>query len=397
VSDGSPTVVFLIGNQALPDDSRVWPECRSVQGFGFRVIGISPAGTLAGTEAPRDRVDGIDIHRFQLTFSSGGMAAYGREFGGAVWRSARLLHRLARTVRIDVVHAGNPPDFLVLAALGLKRGGTRLIFDHHDLSPEMYLSRNGRRDPVYWALRGLERASFQAADVVVSTNESFRRIALERGGKQPQDVFVVRNGPDLSRFRAVDPDPALRRGKRHLLGYAGEMGSRDGIDHAVRALAQLRRRRDDWHAIFAGDGEVLPAVRGLARSLGLGDAVEVPGWLGSDDVVRVLSTADVCLAPDPPSEANDLSTMIKVNEYMALGRPIVSFGLHESRVSAGPAARFAAGDDVEDFARIIDDLLDDPGARAEMGRAGTELVRQGLAWEHSEQALRRAYERVLSR
>jgi glycosyltransferase involved in cell wall biosynthesis len=390
-------VVFVIGNHALPRDRRVWQECRSVQGFGMRVIGISPAGTVAGTEGMTDHVDGIDIHRFPLTFSAGGIGAYGREFGGAVWHSARLLHRLARTTRIDVVHAGNPPDFLILAALALKRRGTRLIFDHHDLSPEMYLSRTRGRDPVHRALLGLERASFGAADVVISTNESFRRIAIERGGKRPQDVFVVRNGPDVSRFRAVAPDPALKRGKRHLLAYAGVMGSRDGIDHLLRALAELRRRRDDWHAILAGDGEVLPAMRELARSLDLADAVEFTGWLPSDGVVRVLSAADLCLAPDPPSAANDLSTMIKVTEYMALGRPIVSFGLHESRVSAGPAARYASGEDVEDFARIIDELLDDPGAREQMSRAGAARVRDGLTWEHSEQALRRAYERVLSR
>jgi glycosyltransferase involved in cell wall biosynthesis len=397
VSGASRTVVFLIGNHALPRDRRVWQECRSVQGFGHRVIGISPAGTVAGTEAMFDRVDGIDVHRYPLAFSAGGLAAYGREFGGAVRHSARLLGRLARTTPIDVVHAGNPPDFLILAALALKRRGTRLIFDHHDLSPEMYLSRAGRRDPVYWALRALERASFRAADVVISTNESFRRIAIERGGKRAEDVFVVRNGPDLSRFRPVDPDPALKRSRRHLLAYAGVMGSRDGIAHLLRALAVLSRRRDDWHAILVGDGEVLPAMRELARSLGLGDAVEFTGWLPSDEVVRVLSSADVCLAPDPPSAANHLSTMIKVTEYMALARPIVSFDLHESRVSAGPAARFAAGDDVEEFARLVDELLADPGARAALGRAGAERVRDGLAWHHSEQALRRAYERVLSR
>ena len=397
LSDPPPTVVFLIGNHALPRDRRVWQECRSVQSFGMRVIGISPAGTVPGTEGLLDEVDGIEIHRFPLTFSAGGMAGYGREFGGAVWRSARLLHQLARTTRIDVVHAGNPPDFLVLAALGLKRRGTRLIFDHHDLSPEMYLATSGRRDPVYRALQGLERASFRAADVVISTNESFRRIAIERGGKLPQDVFVVRNGPDLSRFRAVEPDPALKRGKRHLLAYAGVMGSRDGIGHLLRSLAALRRRRNDWHAILAGSGEVLPAMRELAGSLDLGDAVEFTGWLPSDDVVRVLSAADVCLAPDPPTAANDLSTMIKVTEYMTLGRPIVSFGLHESRVTAGTAARYAAGDDVDDFARIVDELLDDPAARERMGREGIDRVSQGLTWAHSEQALRRAYERVLAR
>jgi glycosyltransferase involved in cell wall biosynthesis len=394
---GVPTVVFLIANHALPRDRRVWQECRSVQALGFRVIGVSPMGTLPGTGGRLDEVEGIPIHRFPLAHSGGGLAAYGREFGGALWHCARVLRRVARETPIDVVHAGNPPDFLLLAGLPLRRGGTRLIFDHHDLSPELYLSRTGHRDAVYAALRGLERVSFRAADVVISTNDSFRRIAIERGGKHPDDVFVVRNGPDLSRFRLADPDPGLKRGKRHLLAYAGVMGRQDGIDHALRALAALRRRRDDWHAILVGDGEVMAEMRELARGLRLDGAVEFAGWMPSDGVVRVLSSADVCLAPDPPTEANELSTMIKVMEYMALGRPIVSYDLHESRVSAGPAARFASGGDVEAFAREIDRLLDDPAARQAMGEAGVERVRSGLSWGHSEVALQRAYERVLSR
>jgi glycosyltransferase involved in cell wall biosynthesis len=367
------------------------------QKLGFDVIGISPTGTIAGTEGRSDEVEGIPIHRFPLAHSRGGVAAYGREFGGAAWYSARLLHRLARERRIDVVHAGNPPDFLVLAGVGLKRRGTRLILDHHDLSPELYEARSGRRDAVYHTLRRLERASLRAADVVISTNESFRRIAIERGGKDPEDVFVVRNGPDLTRFQAVDPDPELKRGKPHLLAYAGVMGRQDGIDHAVRALAALRKRREDWHAVLVGDGEVLPEVRELARSLDLGDLVEFTGWMPSDGVVRILSSADVCLAPDPPTRANELSTMIKIMEYMALGRPIVSFDLLESRVSAGPAARYVRGGDIDGFALQVDDLLNDASARAAMGRAGMSRVRSGLAWEHSERELERAYARALSK
>jgi glycosyltransferase involved in cell wall biosynthesis len=395
-SDARRTAVFLIGNHALPRDRRVWQECRSVRALGHRVIGVSPMGRLPGTTSPFDEVEGIPIHRFALSSSGSGLASYGREFAEALWRAARVLRRLAQQERIDVVHAGNPPDFLLLAALPLKRRGTRLIFDHHDLSPEMYLGRGGSHDPVYHALRGLERLTFQAADVVISTNESFREVAIGRGGKRPEDVFVVRNGPDLSRFRAVEPVPALRRGQRHLLAYAGVMGRHDGIDLAVQALAALRRRRGDWHAILAGDGEMLEEARKMADRLGIGDVVEFPGWLPQDGVLEILSSADVCLAPDPPTAANDRSTMIKVMEYMALGRPIVSFALPESRVSAGAAARFASGASVEDFAHHIDALLDDPDARAAMGDVGRDRVRNELSWQHSERSLRRAYERALS-
>jgi glycosyltransferase involved in cell wall biosynthesis len=390
------TVVFLIANHPLPRDRRVWQECRSVQARGLRVIAVSPTGTRAGTEGSFDAVEGIPILRYPAPPPGGGIAGYGREFATAVVQSARILRRLARDTRIDIVHAGNPPDFLLLAALPLKRRGTRLIFDHHDVSPELYLSRTGRRDAVFRVLRILERATFSAADVVISTNDSFRRIAILRGRKGPEDVFVVRNGPDLSRFRPVPADPDLRRGKRHLLAYAGVMGRQDGIDQALRALAALQRRREDWHAILLGDGEVLPEMRTLADRLEIDHVVEFMGWRPSEDVVRVVSAADVCLAPDPPTPANDLSTMIKVTEYMALGRPIVSFDLMESRVSAGPAARFVRGNDVEAFASAIDELLDDPQARARMGSTGQARVRAGLAWEHSERALAAAYDRVLA-
>jgi glycosyltransferase involved in cell wall biosynthesis len=395
--DGSePTVVFLISNQALPRDARVWPECRAVQRLGCRVIGVSRTGVAPGVQRLFDEVDGIPIHRYPLA-EGRSVAGYGREYGGAVWHSARILRRLARQTRIDVVHAGNPPDFLLLSALPLKRRGTRLVFDHHDVSPELYLSRGGRRDVLYRVLQVLERLTLRAADVVISTNESLRRLAIERGGKDPDDVFVVRNGPDLARFRPVDPDPDLKHGRRFLLAYAGVMGRQDGIEHALRALAALRRRRTDWHAVLAGDGEVLPEMRRLAGRLGLDDSVSFPGWLPSDGVRRVLSTADLCLAPDPPTDGNQVSTLVKIMEYMAIGRPIVSFDLVESRVSAGPAAAYVPDGDAEAFAAMVDELLDDPDARARMGEAGQRRVAEGLSWEHSERALQQAYERVLSR
>jgi glycosyltransferase involved in cell wall biosynthesis len=391
-----PTVVFLIANQPLPRDRRVWQECRSVAGFGCRVIGISRTGTVPGTEGRRDEVEGIPIHRYPATPAGDGPAGYAREFGAALWRSAQVLRRVARDTPVDVVHAGNPPDFLVLAGLGLRRRGARLILDHHDLSPELYESRAGRRGVVYHALRALEWLSFRAADVVIATNETYRAVAIRRGGKDPADVFVVRNGPDLSRFGPVAPDPSLKRGKPYLLAYAGVMGRQDGIGHALRALAALHRRRQDWQAALVGDGVVLPEMRVLARELGIEDAVTFCGWMANEGVLRVLSTADVCLAPDPPSPANDASTMIKIMEYMALGRPIVSFDLPESRVSAGSAARFAPGEDVERFAQHLDELLDDPAERARLGDAGRRRVAEALSWEHSERALRRAYDRVLA-
>jgi glycosyltransferase involved in cell wall biosynthesis len=258
------------------------------------------------------------------------------------------------------------------------------------------MDRFRARGALYWLSRLMEFASFRLADVVIATNESYRRVAIERGRKHPEDVFVVRNGPDLSRIHPVDPDLSLKRGKPHLIAYVGVMAPQDGIDGALRSLASLRRLRADWQAIFAGGGDVFQEVVALAHRLGLGDMVEFPGVLPTEDVVRVLSTADVCLAPEPKTPLNDASTLIKVAEYMAIGRPIVSYDLAESRFTAGDAALYAAPNNEEDFAQCIHRLLEDPALRASMGTSGRTRVRRGFTWSDSESRLLAAYEHVLT-
>jgi glycosyltransferase involved in cell wall biosynthesis len=308
----------------------------------------------------------------------------------------RLARRLAAERPFDLVHACSPPDFLLLAMLPLRRQGTRFIFDHHDLTPELFASRFGRPGGlVHRATLLAEQVAFRLADVVLSVNDSYRAVALTRGHRNPDDVHVVRTGPDLTKFAPTEPEPELKRGKPYLLSYVGVMGPQDGVDHAVRALATLRQRRDDWHAVFMGDGEMLAEMQALAAALGLDDVVEFAGWVEHDYVARVLSTSDVCLAPDPKNPLNDVSSMIKISEYMAMGRPMVSYDLRESRIGAGDAAAFAAADDVDAFAAKIDELLDDPERRRAMGVAGRERAEAVLAWEHQERSLLRAYGRAL--
>jgi glycosyltransferase involved in cell wall biosynthesis len=221
-------------------------------------------------------------------------------------------------------------------------------------------------------------------------------LARHRGAKRPEDVFVVRNAPDEARLHPQAGEPGLKRGRQHLLAYVGVMGPQDGIDLAVQALGQLRRLRDDWHAVFVGDGDMLVRVRELARRVGVADRVEFTGFLHEDDGVRrILASADVCLAPEPKNALNDVSTMIKIAEYMAMERPIVAFDLAESRVTAGNAAVYAEPNDPSSFARCIDALLDDPDRRALMGALGRERLENGLAWEHSKRSLLDAYARAL--
>ena len=388
-------VVVLDENLSVPFDRRVWHEARALARAGFEVDVVCPQGTERDRE-PFELREGVRIHRFPGVSANGSVASYVREYGSALWHMSRLMRKLGRERPFDLVHACNPPDLLLLVAWPLKRRGARFLFDHHDLVPELYLTRFGGKGVLYRLTRLLERVTFRLADVVIATNESYRRVALSRGRKRAEDVFVVRSAPDLSRFRAVDPDPALKRGRPYLLVYLGTMGPQDGVDHAVRALGALRRKRDDWHAMFIGGGEMFESMRRLAGELGLDDVVEFTGRVPDEEVIRVLSTADVCLAPDPKSPLNDVSTMTKVVEYMAMARPIVSYDLAESTVSAGDAAIYAQEDDVSSFAACIDALLDDPERRAAMATEARARI-EALSWPHSERALLAAYERALSK
>jgi glycosyltransferase involved in cell wall biosynthesis len=393
----NPRVLILVENVPVPSDRRVWPECRTLRDAGFQVVVICPQGT-DGRESQRfELVDGVAIHRYPLTFADGGIGGYVREYAAALWHTSRLVLRLGREMHFDVVQACNPPDFLLLTALPLRLRGARLIFDHHDLVPELYLSRFARgRDLVYRLALALEGVTFRLADVVISTNESYRKVALTRGKKRPEDVFVVRNGPNLETFRLVEPEPSLKRGRKHLISYVGTMAPQDGVDLALRALAILRTRRQDWHSLFVGAGDVFADMQRLARELGIADVVEFTGYVTDEERIReVLVTSDVCLAPEPKTPLNDVSTMIKIAEYMAMGRPVVAFDLTESRLTAGDAARYAKPNEVERFAECIDELLDDPTARHEMGARGRARVEEHFSWARSERALLAAYERAL--
>jgi len=391
-SPGSTAI--LVENLSVPFDRRVWQEARSLRSAGYAVTVICPQGTERDTER-HAVIDGVDIHRYPLRAVGGGPASYVHEYSAALLRTLTLLRRLQAHARFDVIHACNPPDALIWTALPARRRGAAVIFDHHDLVPELYLSRFGRGGALHRATLVAERLAFGIADVVLSTNESYRRVALERGRKRPQDVFVVRSAPDTARFQPVEADLSLRRGRKHLIAYLGVMGPQDGVDHALKALAALRHERDDWHAIFVGAGDVFDAMRTLATELGLDGSVEFAGRRPDEDVIRIVSTADVCLAPDPSNPLNDVSTMNKIIEYMALSRPIVSYDLTEARVSAADAAVYAVPNDIADFARNIAELLDAPRRREEMGKRGRERFENELSWARSEEQLLRGYERAL--
>ncbi|WP_112277213.1 glycosyltransferase family 4 protein [Lentzea terrae] len=386
--------LILVENLSVPFDRRVWQESKALRDAGWEVHVICPQGTKRDTE-PYAEIDGVRIHRYPLTAATGGPQGYVKEYGLALWHTYRLARQIGKAGKIDVIHACNPPDLLYLVAKLVRGKGTKFIFDQHDLCPELYESRFNRgRDLLYKAVCRLERSTYRTADVVISTNESYRQVALTRGGKRPEDVFVVRSAPAVERFREVPPDPALKQGKKHMLCYLGVMGPQDGVDYALRAIAALRDELDrtDWHAVFVGGGDTFDEMVELSRQLDLSDLVTFTGRIPDEELLTVLSTADVCLAPDPLNPLNDVSTMNKIMEYMAMAKPIVSFDLVEAKVSAGEAALYARPNDISEFAKLISGLLDDPEARARMGQLGQERVRGPLSWENSRKALLTAYE-----
>jgi glycosyltransferase involved in cell wall biosynthesis len=381
--------LILVENLSVPFDRRVWQECQALRDAGYDVAVVCPQGTKHDRE-PYALIDGVEIHRYPLTAATGGAIGYLKEYPIAVWRSWRLARRLGR---FDVVHICNPPDLLFLVALPLKLRGARVIFDQHDLVPELYLSRFDRgKDLLYRAVVALERLTYRVADVVIATNGSYRQVALDRGRKAPESVFVVRSAPDLTRFTGGVADPALKRGKDHLLCYVGVMGPQDGVDYALKSLAALRDVRPaDWHAVFVGSGDCFDEMVALASRLGLDDHVTFTGRIPDAELLAYLSTADVALSPDPHNPLNDVSTMNKVLEYMACGLPIVSFELREARVSAGDAARYVECNDTDAFAAATSALLDDPAERQRRGRIGQERVAGALSWNHSKVQLLASY------
>ena len=392
-------VLIVVENLPVPFDRRVWSESVALKEAGYQVSVICPNSR---NEASRETLDGVFIYRYPAPPEGQGVAAYVREFVYSLWAAFWLSLKVRKEKNFDVIQACNPPDTIFLIALIHKWfGGKKFIFDHHDLSPELFSLRfdPGRKSVAYKALLWLERRTFRTADVVISTNESFKSIAMKRGGKKPDDVVVVRNGPDLGRFKPRSPRPELRNGRDYLVCYVGVMAMQDGLDYLLRAIHHVVciQGRHDISFVLIGSGDVLDDLKKLARGLEIEQYVEFTGRIDDDALLAdYLSTSDVCVAPDPMNELNDKCTLIKIAEYMAMGKPTVSFDLTESRYTAQNAALYASANDCAEFGDKIIELLDDPVKREEMGKIGQERVGELLSWEHSKRNLLRAYELALA-
>jgi len=389
-------ILIIVENLPCPFDRRVWQEARTLAANGYRVAIICPKGK--GYDRSFEQIEAIEIYRHSLPVEADNWRGYALEylwaFGAQMFLSLRVLLRGG----FDVVHACNPPDTIFLVGAFYKLFGKKFVFDHHDINPELYEAKFGRRDVFYRLMLALERWTFRTADVSLATNESYRSIAVGRGGMPPEKVFVVRSGPDLRRLTIQPPQPALRRGRQFLVGYVGVMGRQEGIDLLLEAVRHLVHdlRRTDIQFGLVGGGTELEALRARARELRVEDYVTFTGRVPDDEMLAMLNTADVCVNPDVANEMNDKSTMNKIMEYMALGKPIVQFDLTEGRFSAQEASLYARRNDPIDLAVQLIVLLGDPALRAQMGAIGARRVASELSWDHEAPKLLAAYEAVFA-
>ena len=385
-------VLILVENLPVPFDRRTWQEACALRAAGYTVSVIGPTGD--GCEKLYEVIDGVHVYRYHLGVEAASPVGYLREYATALVRSFVLAWRVLHRHGFDVIHACNPPDLLFLIGGFFKLLGKKFVFDHHDINPELYEAKFGRRDWLYRALLAAEYLSFRTADIVLATNDSYKRIAITRGRVDRSRVFVVRSGPSLVRVRPVPPDDKLKCGRRFLVGYVGVMGAQEGIDCRLRAVRHIvyDLGRTDIQFVLVGGGTSLGEMRALAARLGVAQYVTFMGRVPDDELLRALNTADVCINPDRANEMNDKSTMNKIMEYMALSKPIVQFDLTEGRYTALESSLYARRGDDADFGNLIVALLDDPDLRKAMGEFGYKRVRNELEWRYQVRDLLTAYE-----
>jgi len=388
-------ILIIVQNLPVPFDRRVWLECQALVADGYQVAVVCPKGK---GDPAYQIVDTVELYKYRPYAPGGSKLGFIAEYGYSFLATAWLTLKARRHGRFRVIQACNPPDIFWPIALVLRVfDRTRFVFDHHDLCPELYESRfpNGPKLP-YKVLRALERRTHRTADHVISTNDSYRNIAVMRSGKPVSDVTVVRTGPDPQRLRRGPACPELRRGRRFLAAYIGVMGPQDGVDIVLRAAAIVVHEfhREDIAFTLIGSGDCFDDLVALRDELDLAGHVEFTGRAPDELVARIMSTADLGLSPDPQNPLNDVSTMNKTMEYMAFELPVIAFDLRETRVSGGDAAVYVRPNDVHDYAAAIVDLMDDESRRSLLGKLGRARVEQELAWSHQERAYLGVYRRL---
>lgn len=394
----APGILIIVENLTVPLDRRVWQEARSLRDAGYQVSVVCPKG---GTyTAPYEVLEGIHVFRHPLPYEADGALGYALEYSWALAWEFALSVKAYWKVGFDAVQACNPPDLLfVIGGFWKYLFRKSFIFDHHDINPELFEAKFGKRGKFHRLLLWLEKLTFKTADVAIATNETFKSIAVKRGGMDPDRVFVVRSVPDLSRFKRVEANPELKNGRKHLIGYVGIMGAQDGVDLLIEAVDELvnGKGRRDVQCAIVGSGTELPKLQGMVAARGLEDYVTFTGFLSGQSLLRAFSTFDVGVIPDPKNGYNDKISMNKVFEYMTLGIPFVSFDLDEGRKAAGEAALYARDNDPKLLAENIATVLDAPEVAAALSAEGIARSQALLQWENERARLLAAYELALHR
>jgi len=387
-------VLVIIENLPAPFDRRVWQEASTLKEQGAKVSIICPK--MRGYTKSFEQIDGIDIYRHPLPLEGSGAWGYLVEYSVALFWQFVLSFRIFLKKRFHVIHGCNPPDLIFLTALPYKLFGVKYVFDHHDINPELYIAKFDRKDVFYKLMVFFEKITFKMARYSIATNESYRSIAIERGGMDPEKVAVVRSGPSLERLKIVPPNDQYKRGKAHLVGYVGVIGEQEGLDLLMEAASIIKQQRSDVQFAIIGSGTDLDKIKQLAIDMQVDDIVEFHGRVSDEVLVEVLNTCSVCVNPDKPTEMNNLSTMNKIMEYMALKKPIVQFDLKEGRASALKASLYAENNNIADFAAKIVYLIDNPQEAQEMGDFGYNRVLNELSWGHEQKNLIQFYQKVFA-
>ena len=389
-------VCIVVENLPVPFDRRVWQEATSLHEAGAEVTVICPQ--TKKYPLAYEELEGIKIYRHPLPEAKGTLD-YFKEYFCALYHEFRLLWKVFRTQGVqDVIHACNPPDLIFIAAfIFFTFTRCKFLFDHHDINPELWIAKFGTKGLGYRAMILVERLTYFFAKHAIVTNESYKEIAMRRGHKREEDITVVRSGPNLSKLKVGSAKPEVKKGFKYLVGYIGVMGKQEGIDLLLSSIDYIvnEKKRKDIRFCIMGGGPSLEELRALNETMNLTDYVEFPGRVSDEYLADVLNTVDVCVNPDLPSEMNDKSTMNKIMEYMAFGKPIVQYTLKEGKFSAQEASLYAKNTDTNDFAEKILWLLDNPETAAEMGAFGRKRVQNELSWEFERPKLISAYKKIL--
>lgn len=384
-------VLIIVENLPVPFDTRVWQEATTLALNGYTVSVICPKGK--GYTQEEEHLQGVHIFRHNLPVEGNGAIGYAKEYYIALKEELRLAKKVYKEIGFDVIHGCNPPDDIYMVAMFFKKHGVKYVFDHHDICPELFEAKFGSTNGLlYKGQVWLERQTYKHCAFAFVTNESYKKIAIERGKMDPNKVIVLRSGPKLERMRIMPPMENIKRGYQYMVGYLGVIGQQEGIEYLLEAAKYIKARDNNVFWGIVGGGPHLNALMKQSREMGLDDCVEFTGRVPDQQMLEYLNTADVCVNSDKHNSMNDKSTMNKILEYMALAKPIVQFDLTEGRYSAQEASLYAKNNDAEDMAEKIMELLDDPDRRKRMGEYGRNRVVNELSWKHTSKALLKGYE-----